>query len=105
MANEVVEVRGVQISKKESRRLLIDWWGKCWTCKHWAGDMSGTDDIAQYAVLRMAPCTNPESALHAEVTSTGGYCEKWDPWDDTTALELLFEWDEAKAKGVLPLGE
>lgn len=84
-----VVVRGVEISGEESERLHLDWWGKCWTCRHWTGDMSGTGDVRVHAVLREDPCANPSSPLYNMTTSTGGYCKKWDSWDIETALKVL----------------
>jgi hypothetical protein len=88
---EMINVRGVEIDKDESRRLHEDWWGECWTCVHWTGDMSGTGVVSSHAVLREGNCTNAKSKMHGKLTSTSGYCPKWDSWDVSTALEVLQE--------------
>lgn len=73
----MIEVRGVQISKTESRRLHLDWWGKCRTCLHWTGDMSNIGVISAGAVLRHGTCTSERSSLYGEETSTDGHCPEW----------------------------
>jgi hypothetical protein len=84
------------IDKDMSRRLHMDWWGKCRTCRYWhgtdAGDGSGR--MGNQVRWQDSPCTNPASDRYQEVTTTEGHCSKWDSFDVETALELLQE-DEA----------
>ncbi len=72
-----------QISKEESRRLHIDWWGKCRTCRFWAS----TDPRR----MEPAQCTNPRSNMLNQETWTEGHCPQWDSFDIDTALEVLDE--------------
>ena len=69
------------MNKEESKRIHMDWWGKCRTCAFW----QGSDET------RMEPgvCTNQASELHEQETWIDGYCVKWDSFDIETALEML----------------
>ena len=71
------------MDKQESKRLHMDWWGKCRTCRFW----QGSDEI------RMSPgiCKNPISDLFEQETWTEGHCNKWDSFDIDTALEVMSE--------------
>ena len=75
------------MDKDESKRIHLDWWGKCRTCRHW----QGTDESSQ--LLRWNPglCDNPASDLFKQETWTEGHCNKWDTFDIETALEIMQE--------------
>lgn len=77
------------MTKEESRRLHMDWWGKCRTCKFW----EGTDgfDVVFHPRWNPGLCNNKESLLYNQETWTEGHCEKWDSFDIDTALEMLQE--------------
>ena len=81
------------MNKEESKRLHIDWWGKCRICRFWQGtnngDGSGT--FGNEVRWNPGPCINPESDLYQQETWTEGHCQKWDSFDIDTAFELLDE--------------
>ena len=70
------------MDKEESKRLHLDWWEECRTCRFWSGDRNSID---------AGNCTCQKSDLHGQVTFWGGYCPKWDSFDLDVALELLAE--------------
>lgn len=74
------------ISKDESKRLHMDWWGKCRTCLFWAGTDEGNS-----VRWNPGPCMNPKSDLYQQETWTEGYCSKWDSFDIEVALEMMEE--------------
>ena len=74
------------INKEESKRLHMDWWGKCRTCKFWQGT-----DVGKQIRWNPGQCANPVSELYLQETWTEGHCHKWDSFDIETALELLQE--------------
>lgn len=80
---DAIEVRGVLIQREEVERLHLDWGGKCRTCAHWTGDMTGTGDIHAHAVLARGKCANPESEYCGEELGTTGsfMCQGWRSWD------------------------
>lgn len=81
------------ISKEESKRLHMDWWGKCRTCRHWAGTDQGDGSGSYMNNPRWNPgiCTNSKSELFELETWTDGHCPRWDSFDIDTALELMEE--------------
>ena len=74
------------IDKEESRRLHLDWWGKCRTCLFWQGTDNGN-----HVRWNNALCNNPDSELYKKETWTEGHCSKWDSFDIQTAFEILEE--------------
>jgi hypothetical protein len=60
--------------------------GNCRTCSYWTGDIAGK---GLHAPTESTVCDNAQSPLHGEMTTTCGYCQKWDSWDQETALEVL----------------
>lgn len=74
------------MDKEESKRLHMDWWGKCRTCRFWQGTDEGDN-------VRWNPgqCVNPESELYQQETWTEGHCVKWDSFDIDVAFEILEE--------------
>lgn len=72
------------IDKEESKRLHLDWWGKCRTCVFWGG----TDENKNLR-WNPGPCNNLKSKFYEKITWTEGYCEKWDSFDIDTAFEIL----------------
>lgn len=85
-----IDVRGASISRDESLRLHEDWWGKCWTCRFWTADMSGTDDVKARAWERVARCSNAKSQMVNVVMDTDGHCGQWDSWDVDMALRVIY---------------
>lgn len=82
------------MNKETSRRLHMDWWGKCRTCRHWHGaDAGDGSDTAADNQPRWHPanCENPDSDLFGQETWTEGYCPKWDSFDLETAYEMMEE--------------
>lgn len=74
----------MSVSKEESIRLHMDWWGKCRTCRHW----NGADD-ANFIRWQPAKCENKDSDLYGQETHIGVHCPKWDSFDIDTALSLM----------------
>lgn len=81
----------------ETRRLLVDWWGKCRTCHYWTGDPA----YRPGAGLSEGRCLATDSPFFGMGTTTTseGYCPKWDPSDVDAAFEVM-EIDEAAPKGM-----
>lgn len=81
------------ISKAESMRLHLDWWGNCRTCRFWHGTdkVSSREGAPDFVQPRWndSPCTNPKSPLFGQECTTEGECKKWDSFDVDVALEAL----------------
>jgi hypothetical protein len=79
------------MDKEESKRLHMDWWGKCRTCRFWQGTDAGNGDGSVGNQIRWNPgqCSNPSSDLYGQETWTEGHCNQWDTFDLETAVELL----------------
>ncbi len=78
------------LGSNESKRLHLDWWGKCRTCRFWDGadkisPREGREPMVQIR-WEPAPCTNPASPLYGQETRTEGHCKKWDSFDVDVAL-------------------
>lgn len=74
----------MNVSKEESIRLHMDWWGKCRTCSYWIGTDEGDNPR-----WNDGKCTNSQSPLFEEIVSTEGYCPKWNSFDLETACEIM----------------
>ena len=81
------------MDKQESKRLHMDWWGKCRTCRFWQGTNAGDGSGSMGNQTRWNPglCNNPKSPLFEQETWTEGHCDKWDSFDIDVALEMMGE--------------
>jgi len=70
------------MTPEESKRLHLDWWGKCRTCKHW-NSTSDRPNMGRFS------CFAEKSELHLHRTSSSGHCPEWDSFDEDTALAVL----------------
>jgi len=86
----------------ESKRIHLDWWGKCRTCRHWAGprrDVAKAARDAFYQNTHDYPrCTNEQSPLYWKLVGGGGHCEEWDSFDVDVALEIMEESESLSSK-------
>lgn len=78
------------MEKEESRRLHLDWHGKCRTCKFW----QGTDELNENKEVirhrwKSGPCINPESPFYQLNLFTEGYCQEWSSFDPEVENELF----------------
>jgi len=73
------------LSNEEAKRILLDWWGECLTCKYWQ------NSSGQGVVTPEGLCINSKSVLYNKITWRGGHCEKWDPLAEDAAYEMLEE--------------
>ena len=71
----------------EALRLHLDWWGKCLTCQHWRGDREQLED---------GLCDQSLSDLGGQITTSEGWCKKWDSYAIDEATEILQAEEEAK---------
>jgi len=76
------------VTPEESKRLHLDWWGQCRTCKHW----NSTNDRPN---MGRFSCFAKESELYLQRTSSSGHCPKWDSFDVDVALDVMEE-DEVR---------
>ncbi len=70
-----------EMTPEESKRLHLDWCGQCRTCKHW-------NSPVDRPVTGGFPCVNKASPLYAQETTSDGYCEKWDSFDEPRKDEI-----------------
>lgn len=77
------------MERPETKRILMDWWGACRTCKHWGGRR----DSQLGAIPRHlgGVCHGNKTPHYMEETQRGGGCGEWDPFDADVALEILEE--------------
>ena len=78
-----------ELGSQESRRLHMDWWGKCRTCRFWNGADQIFGDNKKRLRLMPAKCENPRSTMHGEEVWSDGHCPQWDSFDIDIALEVL----------------
>lgn len=77
------------MEKDETKRILMDWWGACRTCKHWGGRRASQLGAIQRHLG--GTCHSDKAPYYMEETQRGGTCSEWDSFDTDAALELLEE--------------
>ena len=75
------------VTPEESKRLHLDWWGKCRTCKWWSTPTNPTVRPNMDGFT----CLAEDSTLHLKSTTSNGYCGEWDSFDPDVALKVLSE--------------
>ena len=78
----------------ESKRLHLDWWGNCRTCKHWSGRRT-TDGTTGVVISEEAhrdlvgTCYSNAGPFYLRHTRPNGRCVQWDSFDVDVALEVM----------------
>ena len=69
----------------EKVRLHLDWWGQCRACKFWK-DSGKRENLGEHE------CECKSSDLYRKITTSSGFCKKWDTFD-MEAAEIVMNWD------------
>lgn len=79
----------LETDEELSRRIHLDWWGQCRTCRFWTGnrrDAAGRGLCTNPA----SPHFTPETCVNdPTMTGPSGECSKWDSYDVDVALQAL----------------
>lgn len=73
---------------EESRRIHLDWWGKCRTCRWYPGNREERSTHPD-----PPRCVNEMSPFWFEGVRWSGHCGEWDSFDVDVALEIMEQSD------------